>query len=1166
MTWIFFGIYALMVLTSQVSDSISIGGGSGNTHRNAPLAVENVYGILSWIGIIMSTAFFNATATRDYTYGMDQIVFALPIKKSHFFFGKFFGAAVIALIPYLGITLGMLIAPYWPGVDPLRYGAFVPQAHLYGFLLFGVFNTLFGGALIYSFAIYFRNPVVSYLSAFGIVILYIISLSLISDVENEWIAVFTDPFGIKVLNIYTKYWTPAQNNTNYVKLEAIVLTNRLFWTGISLSVLLLLYRLFDFTRPKVSARAEGKTVSLGKVYEQVPQLVISHRPVAAWWSQFVFELKSIVRNNAFIILMSIGVVNLIVGLSMNTGFYGNKSLPVTYSVVDDISNSLSIFIYAFIIFYTGYTIFRERDAKINEIIDATPVKSATVITSKVFAIIAALSIVYLGSIAIGMIYQLMNGYTNLEPGVYLTLFGIRLLNASFIIVAGCLLQILINNKYLAYFAVVVFLICNSFLWQALKVESNMVVFGGMPGIIYSDMNGFGPYIPGTINFSLYWTVVCSLIVLVMAGMYLRGKEISFKTRLANLRVYLKQNKGLVALLFVLFIADAAWLFYNTKVLNTYRSSKEEELLQVSYERKYKKYEKMDLPYTTSIAYKIDVFPSKRDMHTEARWWIKNVHPRPVTELHYNMPELAKHINFIIPGAKLVMEDKELHYNIYKLDKPLQPNDSIQLSYTADFINNGIENEVTNNELTQNGSFFHDGDFMPHLGYFSGGELRDKNDRRKYKLAPKSRSAKLTRDCGEVCNASYISNNAAWVDITTTISTDAGQMAIAPGSLVKEWKENNRNYYTYQLKHQSLNFFSFISANYEVKKDTVNGINIEVYYYKHHPYNVDRMVKAVKNSLKYYTENFGPYYHEQCRIIEFPRYQTFAQAFPGTMPYSEGIGYITDLRDPKSIDMVTYVVAHEMGHQWWAHQVIGPKMQGSEMFSEGLAQYSALMVMENMYGKQHINRFLKYEMDKYLRNRAGETEYENPVLRSEGQGYIHYQKAGIVYYYLKEMIGVQKMNEALRTIVNKYAYKQPPFPTAYNVLDELKAVTPDSLQYLFTDMFETITLFNNRVEKVSVTPAKDKQYNVQMTVLSEKVRSDSLGNEKPIAVNDYIDIGLFGKNDGNELGKPILYQRVKVNQQHTTLNFTVAEKPYQVGIDPYHYLIDKVISDNLKKVN
>jgi len=60
-----------------------------------------------------------------------------------------------------------------------------------------------------------------------------------------------------------------------------------------------------------------------------------------------------------------------------------------------------------------------------------------------------------------------------------------------------------------------------------------------------------------------------------------------------------------------------------------------------------------------------------------------------------------------------------------------------------------------------------------------------------------------------------------------------------------------------------------------------------------------MLDAIQKSLEYYTTNFGPYYHKQARIIEFPRYSTFAQAFPGTMPYSESFGFIIDLEEEEA---------------------------------------------------------------------------------------------------------------------------------------------------------------------------------------------------------------------------------------------------------------------------
>ena len=261
--------------------------------------------------------------------------------------------------------------------------------------------------------------------------------------------------------------------------------------------------------------------------------------------------------------------------------------------------------------------------------------------------------------------------------------------------------------------------------------------------------------------------------------------------------------------------------------------------------------------------------------------------------------------------------------------------------------------------------------------------------------------------------SYISNNSDWVNVDTIISTSADQIAIAPGSLIRQWQQNGRNYYEYKLDHFALNFYSFISARYQVERRKWNDIDVEVYYLKEHPWNVPKMVNSVEKSFAYYTTNYGPYYNKQARIIEFPRVATFAQAFPGTMPYSESIGFIADIEKPDDIDMVFYVVAHEMGHQWWAHQVVGANMQGATSLSETLAQYSALMVMEKEYGADTMRKFMQYEMDNYLRSRGTERLKERPLMRVEAsQGYIHYRKGSVVMYYLRQMIGEDAINRAL----------------------------------------------------------------------------------------------------------------------------------------------------------
>ena len=327
-------------------------------------------------------------------------------------------------------------------------------------------------------------------------------------------------------------------------------------------------------------------------------------------------------------------------------------------------------------------------------------------------------------------------------------------------------------------------------------------------------------------------------------------------------------------------------------------------------------------------------PAERNLVIHADSWAKNISNTTIRELHFTMPMSIDSIQINIKGATLKDNDKRLKYRIYTLAKPLAPNDSIQVRIDLRKENKGFENEVSFTQLTQNGTFFNSMDILPSFGYNSNYEISDKNERVKLKLPPRLRMPKLNeKDMVSRANT-YLSNDSDWVEVNTTISTSKDQIAIAPGSLRKSWTSNGRNYYQYKIDQKSLNFYSFVSGKFEVARKKWNGIDLEVYYDKQHAYNVPNMLKSMQKSLDYYTKNFGPYYHKQCRIIEFPRYSDFAQAFPGTMPFSEGIGFIMDLRDvtKDDIDQVFYVVAHEMGHQYWAHQVSGANMQGSETVS------------------------------------------------------------------------------------------------------------------------------------------------------------------------------------------------------------------------------------------
>jgi aminopeptidase N len=329
-----------------------------------------------------------------------------------------------------------------------------------------------------------------------------------------------------------------------------------------------------------------------------------------------------------------------------------------------------------------------------------------------------------------------------------------------------------------------------------------------------------------------------------------------------------------------------------------------------------------------------------------------------------------------------------------------------------------------------------------------------------------------------------------------------------------------------------------------------------------------MIESVRKSLDYFTANFGAFQHRQMRIIEFPRYRSFAQSFPNTVPFSEAIHFVDDLRDADKLDKVFYVTAHEVAHQWWAHQVTGAVVQGGEMISESMAQYSALMAMEKDYGPDEMKKFLRYELDAYLRGRGEETGEEPPLMLVEDEPYVFYRKGGLVMYALRDYIGEDALNEALRKYVEATAFQGPPYTNSLEFLSYIQDAVPERFEYLIEDLFETITLFDNRVEGITVTEMDDGRFKLGLTYQSHKMRADGKGRETEIDHNDWIEIGVYGEEVINgKIIETTLY-RVKHQLANGTgeVEIIVDEEPVRAGIDPRNILIDRFPDDNVKNIS
>ncbi|MBI3713422.1 MAG: hypothetical protein HY253_10740 [Burkholderiales bacterium] len=1174
--WVVALIFGALAFGASSSDAIMVGGAVGNVNRNAPTVIAQFLGAFSIFSMFVVTIFIAGAVLRDMEIGISDMLFATPMRKADYLIGRFVAGLVACLVIFAFVILGLLVGPYMPWVDAARVGAFSLQPFVWGLLVFVLPNLIFIGALLMLMAATTRSMMMVYVGVIAFFVLWAVAGAFARDMSNEWFVVLVDPFGVRAFGRMVRYFSTAESNSILPALNGYLLANRVLWGVVSLLLIAATLWLFKpqragtgrrwFGKAKVAAPSASATLD-SRV--QLPKTAQQSGAAVSWsqfWHILRFDVKAVFKSVPFMVMLLFALVNFFGAASQSGSMFGTTVYPVTNNMLRVMEGAFNFMLIIIITFYAGELIFKERQVKIADVSDAMPVANWVPLAAKSTALVAVVVGFLTAGALSGVIMQVIKGGTTIEwllyaKGVALGSFGFVLLGLLAIV-----LQVLTNNKFIGYLLMILVLI-SQIVFGSLDLKHNLYNFAGTSGMTYSDMNGYGHFYLGWLWFAVYWSLFTAALLIVAQAFWVRGLSQEWRVRVRLAGQKLRSKAGFVLTVFLLgFAGSGGWIFYNTNVLNEFKSDDARMDEQANYEKKYRQYLNLPHPRLTDVKADVQLYPAQRKLVINGHYLLQNKSALPQEFLRIQINTNTKIEWKNLPEHEVQLDDKKMGFSILKLKQPLAAGAVMPLDFMVTLESHGFTNSGAPGKLNWNGSFFNNRDYFPQFGYANDYELRDRNERRKRGLGEPERMAKLEDEAARAYHA--LGSEADWINFETTVSTSADQIAIAPGYLQKTWEENGRRYFSYKMDRPMMPFFAYLSAKWEVKKSDWKGMPIEVYYDKKHPYNLDRMIESVQKSLDYYSANFTPYQHKQVRILEFPRYASFAQSFANTIPYSEDIGFIADLRNKDDIDYVFYVTAHEMAHQWWGHQVIGANVQGSAVLMESLSQYFALMVMEKEYGREKMRRFLKYELDGYLRGRGGELIEEQPLARVENQQYIHYQKGSLIFYRLRDEIGEVALNRALKRYLEDKAYQQAPYTTTRELLDYIRAESPVEKHALISDLFEKIVFYDNRVTEVKAKKRADGQWDVTMKLHLAKIEVDGKGKETPRAYDEPVEIAIFSRAPGaKEKDEKVLFTEKRVLQgSDPVVTITVKGKPFEVGVDPYNKMIDRVSKDNRKEVS
>jgi ABC-2 type transport system permease protein len=1159
---------------------------------NSPFVIAAVTVFCSLFWLMAAAGVTGEVAARDVETGMHPLTYTVPVSKAAHLGGRFLAAFALNALIMLAVPLGVMLAVYLPGVDAAVVGPFRPAAYLTAYAFLALPNAFIGTAVQFACTTLGRRAIASYL---GSVLLLFVAyggmFAVLYFLERQELAALLDLFGhIFMTSEAVLGWTPMEKSTRLIELHGALLESRLLWIGISLAALAFTYLRFRFehlavtpwwsrlTRrrnahaPTPAGVGAGNAISVPQRRGTFGPATRARQTLAIAWTSFA----TLAWSRAGLVVMAAVAAIAVLVLPQNLETMGTPLLPRTEYLLTFLAAPLTnpmtpwVIIPLLTVLWAGELVWRERDAGLGEITDAAPMPEWVPFVGKFLGLGLVLAACMALLTLAGVLVQLRMGYHRFEVGLYLQVFfGIQLPQYLLFALLALVVQGLVDQRYVGYLAAFVAYAAILFAGR-LGIGHHLLVYGSAPQWYYTDMRGFGPSLGPWQWFMLYWAAWALLLAVAATLLWVRGLERGLRVRLRLARGRLtRPTAGLAAAAAGLVLALGGFIFYNTNVLNAYRTPGRVMELRAEYERRYGRFRDVPQPRLTGATLRVEIHPRRQSAEVRGSYRLVNRSAVPIDSIHLATASGVETgaVTFDRP-ARHVVADDELRYHVYALDAPLQPGDSLRLGFSVrvaphGFRNGGVDRVVS---VTAASTYFRSQDWLPAIGYARNRELFKPGERRAYGLAarpliPTLADAEASQDVtGEAGMA-----DAERISVDAVVGTDADQVAVAPGALRRTWTEGGRRYFHYATDAPIGTEYAVFSAAYAVHEERWTPpaglgepVTIQIYHHPEHAANLDRILRSVRASLDYYTRAYGPYPHGHVlRLVENPGGGIGAHSEATTIDYTEGFSRFNPARDPRGLDMPFAVVAHEMAHEWGAPYAFA---EGAPLITESFAWYAGMGVVERGYGREHLRRLLRFFRQP---SPIPPIRQSRPLLRAMDP-YAAYRKGPFALYAMSEYMGRERVDVAFRRLIETH---RTGAATSLDLYRELQAVTPDSLQYLLHDLFAANTFWELKTEKATARRTAAGAWRVTLRVRARKVTVDPAGKETEVPMDEWVPIGVFAptREQGADFGETLYLRMHRIRTGAQTITVTVPKKPSDAGIDPYVVLIDLERFDNVEKV-
>lgn len=460
----------------------------------------------------------------------------------------------------------------------------------------------------------------------------------------------------------------------------------------------------------------------------------------------------------------------------------------------------------------------------------------------------------------------------------------------------------------------------------------------------------------------------------------------------------------------------------------------------------------ELPGRTQYEFTLDINPVNNTYTGHQKVTFTNRQSKATNYLLFllypNDPSLTKSqtkymkvTNVIVNGAGARIEEKDPFLRVY-LNKPLNKNESVTvvMDFSATVPRSAENKDLFSESLDE---------LMSMLGgAANGGAGIQQSD---YGIFSSNKDilnmglwypalAKYDQDAWDEEKYSGIGDVSYFdpADYSVTITAPASHQVVTTGSLLKQTTLPDGRIQRIIESKVTRDFAVELSAKYVAKTKTIDGTEIRSYYLTTHAESGQQVLDTAVRAFQYYSSAFGAYPYSELDVVEAPLFGGAGGVeFPELVTISEML-YQSDTAKPEDDpiqqllagnpmfgQLLEFVVAHEVAHQWW-NAVVGSNSKKYPFIDEAMANYSAALYFEHYYGReaaeQQMNMQMKlnYELSRMLGGSDRPVILPTSAFNSPLEyAAIVYGKGALYFDQLRALLGDELFFAAMKEYYQSY---------------------------------------------------------------------------------------------------------------------------------------------------